>query len=86
VLWIFAFLGLGGLNLPAYLILWIALPLVPAAEETAPSRTKSSGSVIVEAAKQNKLGTALTALIVLLVLAAAVFGVYSFLQRALPFP
>ena len=83
LLWIFAFLGLGGLNVPAYLILWVALPLGPPAEETPPGPSRSSGSVILEAAKQNKLGTALTAVIALVVLAAAVFGVYSFLQRAL---
>jgi Tol biopolymer transport system component len=48
---------------------------------------KSSGSVIVEAARKNKFGAGLTAAVVVLVIAAAAFGVYSFLQssRHLPF-
>jgi len=70
-----------------YPILWIALPLAPTPQEATPSRVKSSGSVIVAAAKQNKLGAGFTAVIVLIVLAAAAFGVYSFFQRSrhLPF-
>jgi eukaryotic-like serine/threonine-protein kinase len=90
-LWIFAFLALAGLDLFLYLILWIALPLAPtppvAGQDATPPRAKSSASVIVEAAKQNKLGAGLTAIIALIVLAAAAFGVYSFLQRSrhLPF-
>jgi Tol biopolymer transport system component/phage shock protein PspC (stress-responsive transcriptional regulator) len=72
-----------GVGLFLYPILWIALPLAPAATapEATPPRLKSSGSVIVEAAKQNKLGAALTAAIGVVVLAAAAFGVYSLLQR-----
>jgi eukaryotic-like serine/threonine-protein kinase len=81
VLWLFGLLG-AGVGLFLYPILWIALPLAPTAQETIPPRAKSSGSVIVEAAKQNKLGTGLTAIIVLILLAAAAFGVYSFLQRS----
>ena len=81
VLWVFASFVLGGLNLFAYLILWIALPLASAAEEGAPRGSKSSGSVIIAAAKENKAGAALTLVIVVIVLAAAVFGIYSFLQR-----
>jgi serine/threonine protein kinase/Tol biopolymer transport system component len=48
---------------------------------------KSSGSVIVDAARKNKFGAGLTAALVALVVAAAAFGVYSFLQRGrhLPF-
>src|SRR6266404_1849388 len=48
---------------------------------------KSSGSVIVDAARKNKFGAGLTAAIAAVVIAAAVFGVYSFLQsgRHLPF-
>src|SRR6266404_1864099 len=90
-LWIFAFLARAGLDVFLYLILWIALPLAPtppvAGQDATPPRAKSSGSVIVEAAKQNKLGAGLTAIIALIVLAAAAFGVYSFLQRSrhLPF-
>jgi eukaryotic-like serine/threonine-protein kinase len=80
LLWLLGLLG-AGVGLFAYPILWIALPLAPTAGEDTPARPKSSGSVIVEAAKQNKLGAGLTAIIVLIVLAAAAFGVYSFLQR-----
>ena len=48
---------------------------------------KSSGSVIVEAARKNKFGAGLTAALAILVVAAAAFGVYSFLlsNRHLPF-
>src|SRR5438128_3249446 len=47
----------------------------------------SSGSVVVEAARKHKVGTGLTAVLVALVLVAAVFGVYSLVQRTqhLPF-
>src|SRR5882762_453657 len=41
---------------------------------------KSSGSVIVTAAKENKLGTGLVGLVVAGLLAAAGYGIYSFLQ------
>jgi eukaryotic-like serine/threonine-protein kinase len=48
---------------------------------------KSSGSVIVAAAKENKLGTILAALVLVALLAAAGYGIYSLLQRSkhLPF-
>jgi eukaryotic-like serine/threonine-protein kinase len=49
---------------------------------------KSSGSVLVDAARKNKIGAGLTAALVLIVIAAAAFGFYSFLRsskRALPF-
>jgi Tol biopolymer transport system component/phage shock protein PspC (stress-responsive transcriptional regulator) len=80
---VFLFTGVG---LFIYPILWIALPLAPGVQDAAapgpaPTRVKSSGSVIVEAAKQNKLGAGFTAIIGLIVLAAAAFGVYSLLQR-----
>jgi len=80
VLWLFGLLG-AGVGLFLYPILWIALPLAPTPQEVTPARLKSSGSVIVQAAKQNKLGAGFTAVIVLIVLAAAAFGVYSLLQR-----
>jgi serine/threonine protein kinase len=63
----------------------------PASEATTSVRAapepKSSGSVIVEAAKKNKFGAGLTAALAILVVAAAAFGVYSFLlrNRHLPF-
>jgi Tol biopolymer transport system component/phage shock protein PspC (stress-responsive transcriptional regulator)/predicted Ser/Thr protein kinase len=93
VLWAFAFFLLGGLNAPVYLILWVAVPLapggavVPSSEEAVPARAKSSGSVIVEAARHNKIGAGLTLVIIAIILAAAAFGVYSFLQsrRQIPF-
>jgi eukaryotic-like serine/threonine-protein kinase len=75
---VFLFTGVG---LFLYPILWIALPLAPPPQEATTSRVKSSGSVLVEAAKQNKLGVGFTAIIGLIVLAAAAFGVYAFLQR-----
>jgi Tol biopolymer transport system component/phage shock protein PspC (stress-responsive transcriptional regulator) len=86
VLWLFGLLG-AGVGLFLYPVLWIALPLAPTPQEATPSQAKSSGSVIVEAAKQNKIGTGLTVIIVLIILAAAAFGVYSLLQRSrhLPF-
>src|SRR5207244_2389112 len=48
---------------------------------------KSSGSVIVAAAKENKLGTILVALVLIVLVAAAGYGIYSLLQRSkhLPF-
>ena len=45
------------------------------------SGTKSSGSVLIDAARKNKIGAALTTLLVFLVIAAAVFGIYSFLHK-----
>jgi serine/threonine protein kinase len=82
VFWLIAFLGLGGLDLPAYLILWVALPLAPTGQEPAPGRTKSSGSVIVAAASKNKFGTGFVLAIAVLLLAAAAFGIYSLLRSA----
>jgi len=80
---VFLFTGVG---LFLYPILWIALPLAPTTEEAPPEatppRVKSSGSLIVEAARKNKFGAGLTAALVILVIAAAAFGVYSFLQRS----
>src|SRR5712675_3161854 len=80
IFWLLGFF-FAGVGLFAYPILWIALPLAPTPQEVTPSPVKSSGSVIVQAAKQNKLGAGFTAIIVLIVLAAAAFGVYSLLQR-----
>jgi Tol biopolymer transport system component/phage shock protein PspC (stress-responsive transcriptional regulator)/predicted Ser/Thr protein kinase len=85
VLWLFGLLG-AGVGLFLYPILWIALPLSPTPQEVTPSRAKSSGSVIVEAAKQSRLGTGLTVIAVLILLAAAAFGGYSFLRRTRHMP
>jgi eukaryotic-like serine/threonine-protein kinase len=54
---------------------------VNTSETTPQPGTKSSGSVLVEAARKNKFGAGLTALLVLVVIAAAAFGIYSFLQK-----
>jgi serine/threonine protein kinase/Tol biopolymer transport system component len=79
---VFLFTGIG---LFLYPILWIALPLAPSTQEAPPEATpphaKSSGSVIIEAARKNKFSAGLTVALVILVIAAAAFGVYSFLQR-----
>jgi len=59
-------------------------PLPPALVSPGPSAplqpARSSGSVIVAAAKQNKLGTGITALLVLALLAAAGYGIYTLLH------
>ncbi len=55
--------------------------LAAAAPSGTASAAKSSGSVIVAAAKENKLGAGLIGALLLVVLAAAGFGVYSLLQR-----
>jgi serine/threonine protein kinase/Tol biopolymer transport system component len=44
--------------------------------------TKSSGSVIVTAAKENKIGVTLAAVLLIALVGAASFGVYSLLQRS----
>ncbi len=48
--------------------------------EGASATPKSSGSVLVQAARQNKLGAGLTIALVAIVGAAAAFGIYSFLK------
>jgi serine/threonine protein kinase/Tol biopolymer transport system component len=65
----------------------VSTALGDSASRQAAPVTKSSGSVIVEAARKNKFGAGLTAAVVAAVVAAAAFGVYSFLQRGrhLPF-
>ena len=49
--------------------------------QTAPVTPASGSSVIVDAAKKHKIGTILTILGVLVVVAAAAFGIYSIVQR-----
>jgi eukaryotic-like serine/threonine-protein kinase len=58
----------------------------PAATAAEPQRAPSSSSILAAAASKNKLGTGLVLAVVLLVLIAAGFGVYSFLphQKAMP--
>jgi len=54
---------------------------------TQPFPAKSSGSVIITAAKENKLGTGLIALLLVLLVAAAAYGGYTILKKPkhLPF-
>ena len=86
IIWFLLFV-FAGVGIFVYPILWIALPSAPTGQEAAaaqlvtPAHTKSSGSVIVQAAKENKIGTGVIVAIVLVVLAAAVFGAYSLLER-----
>ena len=54
-------------------------PFPPTVER---SSTVSSSSAVMAAASQNKLGLALTSLVVLAVLAAAGYGIYAFLYRS----
>jgi eukaryotic-like serine/threonine-protein kinase len=53
---------------------------------TSASAAKSSGSVIVAAAKENKLGTTLAGLLLVILLAAAGYGIYSLLLRSKHMP
>jgi serine/threonine protein kinase len=59
-----------------------AVPSSAGVSAEIPSTTKSSGSVIVTAAKENKLGTGLAALVLAGLVAAAGYGVYSLMQRS----
>lgn len=52
---------------------------VPA--EAPPTTPKSSGSVLLEAARKNKIGAALTFAVIAIVGAAAAFGIYSLVDR-----
>jgi eukaryotic-like serine/threonine-protein kinase len=67
-------------------------PAVPVALESGSSKTASprasasQSSAVVAAARQNKLGTGLTAAIVLLLIAAAAYGIYAFVNRNHPVP
>jgi serine/threonine protein kinase len=60
---------------------------LPTPVDGAQTTPKSSGSVLVEAARNNKLGAGLTVALVAIVGAAASFGIYSFLksEHHLPF-
>ncbi|HUI74414.1 MAG TPA: protein kinase [Candidatus Acidoferrum sp.] len=55
------------------------------ARDTSPSRPPSS-SVILAAAKKHSFGTLAAVLAIVLILAAAAYGIYSFLHRAAPAP
>jgi eukaryotic-like serine/threonine-protein kinase len=57
-------------------------PQVPVVAKPSPqTRAPSSGSVVVQAARQHKLGAGLTLLVIAVLLSAAAFGIYSFVQR-----
>src|SRR5882724_9664988 len=64
-----------------------AVASAPGAPVAQGSAVKSSGSVIVAAAKENKLGTTLVGLLLVILVAAAGYGIYSLLQHSkhLPF-
>jgi eukaryotic-like serine/threonine-protein kinase len=82
ILWLLAFLS-AGVGLVGYAILWIALPLAPTPQGGPPTRTNSSGSVTVEGAKQGKLGTGLTVvLVIVLEIAAVAYGVSYIARRS----
>ena len=56
--------------------------ILPLSSQTVPVSSQSgSTSTVLQVAGQHKIGTALTALIVLALVAAAAFGVYSFVSR-----
>ncbi len=54
--------------------------------EVASARRTSGSSAVVAAARQNKLGTSLTAGVVVLLVAAAAYGIFSFVTRKRPAP
>ena len=51
-----------------------------------PAHTSSSSSAVVAAARQHKLGIGVTSVIVILLVAAAAYGIYALLSRARPVP
>ena len=57
-----------------------------AAPESSSARQPSSGSAVVAAARQHKLGTGVAALIAIVVAAAAGYGVYALFNRKRPVP
>ena len=59
-----------------------SMPSVPVADPSiAPSRQASSGSTVVAAARQNKLGAGVATVIALAVVAAAAYGVFALFNR-----
>ena len=63
-----------------------AVPLASSATSGASLAQRTSGSAVVSAARQNKLGVGLIAGIVVVLMAAAAYGIYAFLNRRLPAP
>src|SRR5271156_6003854 len=64
----------------------ISASAMVAAAANSPSQTPSSGSGVVAAARQHKLGTGVVALIVIVLVAAASYGVYALFNRKRPVP
>ena len=61
-----------------------AIPVVassPAVSERAPAQRTASSSAVITAVRQNKLGTGFIAAIVLVLMAAAAYGIYGFVTR-----
>jgi serine/threonine protein kinase/Tol biopolymer transport system component len=63
-----------------------AVDTATAPAEAPPTTPKSSGSVLAEAARKNKLGAALTFAVIAIVGAAAAFGIYSLVDRGKHMP
>ena len=63
-----------------------ASALQPEPTSAAPSSQRSSGSAVTAAARQHKIGAGVITLILALVLAAASYGIYSFVHRPNPVP
>ncbi len=61
-------------------------PATPASASSSAVRSQSSSSAISEVARQHRIGVTLGSLIAILILAAAGFGIYSFLKRSGPAP
>jgi eukaryotic-like serine/threonine-protein kinase len=59
----------------------VSIPSTTVTAEISSAQRTSGSSAVVSAARQNKLATGLTAGIVLVVLAAAAYGIYAFLAR-----
>src|SRR5579863_2114494 len=57
-----------------------------AAPESSSARQPSSGSAVVAAARQHKLGTGVAALVAMVVAAAAAYGIYTLFNRKRPVP
>src|SRR5580698_9177341 len=64
----------------------ISASAIVAAPANSPAPTPSSGSGVVAAARQHKLGTGVAALIAAVLVAAAAYGVYALLNRMRPIP
>jgi serine/threonine protein kinase/Tol biopolymer transport system component len=59
-------------------------PSAPAAVQ--PAHPSGSGSAVVAAAREHKFGIGVTSVVVVLLVAAAAYGVYAFLSRSRPVP